>query len=165
MEIRKGANISPCEKYRYALWRIWDEDKPMLLFIMLNPSTADASADDPTIRRCMRFAAGWGYGGIYVCNLFAFRSTSPEGLKTAEDPIGRLNDAIIKAYLKISYTVCFAWGTKGGFMNRDKAVADICTFPGAVCLEKTKDGHPKHPLYVKGDIRPQSFLLPLMLMP
>ena len=73
MVIRRNAELSACGKYRYRLSRIWDDKKPLVLFIMLNPSTADAEQDDPTIRRCIAFAKNWGYGGFMAGNLFAFR--------------------------------------------------------------------------------------------
>lgn len=84
----KSAIISECGKYRYSLSRIWDENKANVLFIMLNPSTADGDVDDPTIRRCIGFAKSWGYGGIYVGNLFAYRATDPKELLKVENPIG-----------------------------------------------------------------------------
>lgn len=89
--MEKTAIISEDEKYRYQLSRCWDETKPRILFIMLNPSTADANIDDPTIRRVISFAKSWGYGGVYVGNLFAFRSTDPKGLKQIADPVGENN--------------------------------------------------------------------------
>ena len=79
-EVERTAFISPCERYRHALGRHWDNDKGFVLFIMLNPSTADAQQDDPTIRRCMDFAKRWGFGGIEACNLFDWRATDPKAV-------------------------------------------------------------------------------------
>lgn len=87
----KGAIISGCGKYRYSLWRTWDKKLPKVMFIMLNPSTADAYEDDPTIRRCINFAKSWGYGGIVVGNLFAYRATNPKKLILIDDPSGSAN--------------------------------------------------------------------------
>lgn len=75
--MKTGANLSECRRYRFSLWRIWDEALPYALFIGLNPSTADETANDPTITRCINFAKDWGYGGIYMANLFAYRATDP----------------------------------------------------------------------------------------
>jgi len=84
--MKSHATFSPCRKYRYSLFRIWDEDKSLVLFIGLNPSTADEKEDDPTIRRCINFAKqwGWGYGGLIMGNLFSFRATQPSDLKQAK---------------------------------------------------------------------------------
>ena len=86
-----GATFSPCRRYRYTLWRQWDE-RPPATFIMLNPSTADETANDPTVERCQRRAQAMGYGGVRVANIFALRSTDPRALYTAEDPVGPEND-------------------------------------------------------------------------
>jgi len=82
------AKLSVCRKYRYALWRIWDKSKPIVLFISLNPSTADEKEDDPTIRRCIGFAKSWGYGGLCMANLFAYRTKSPSEMMSAKDRLG-----------------------------------------------------------------------------
>lgn len=90
--MKKTAKLSDCRTYRYELWRTWDESKPYAMFIGLNPSTADETEDDPTIRRCINFAKTWGYGGLCMTNLFAYRATQPEDMKRASDPIGNKND-------------------------------------------------------------------------
>ncbi len=99
--MQTGAELSPCKAYRYALWRRWS-DAPPVLFVMLNPSTADESQDDPTIRRCISFAKQWGHGGIIVGNLFAFRSPYPNDLQTAADPIGPENNLWLERLAKQS---------------------------------------------------------------
>lgn len=147
-----GANISRCGLYRYRLWRRWG-DGDHIAWIMLNPSTADALDDDPTIRRCTAFSREWGCEYMAVVNLFALRSTDPRNLKQASDPIGSDNyrliiDACFDPYNK--YVVA-AWGAVTGMM-RSQAVTvtemlvrmDIELYS----LGTTKDGHPRHPLYV-----------------
>lgn len=86
--VNGGAHFSRCRRYRYALWRQWQAAGPMLMLIGLNPSTADAERNDPTIRRCIGFAHDWGFGGVWVLNLFAWRATLPADLKAAADPVG-----------------------------------------------------------------------------
>ena len=89
------AVFSPCQTWRYLLRRIWDHDVPPCYWIMLNPSTADAEKNDPTVTRCIKFSHRWGHGGCVVLNIFAYRSTDPRGLRTYSDPIGPVNDAFI----------------------------------------------------------------------
>ena len=111
--MKLGAELSEDRKYRYSLFRIWNETVPALMFIMLNPSTADEGRDDPTIKRCMGFALNEGYGGIEVYNLFAFRSTSPGLLLNKSiDPVGEWNsDRIIKAAkTQAGRKIICAWG-------------------------------------------------------
>lgn len=139
-----GAIFSDCGTYRYALWRIWDESKPFIMFIGLNPSTANANMDDPTIRRVKRFSVDWGYGGVYMMNLFALVSTYPEALKTCSDPVAE-NDKWLNEIKPKCKDVLFAWGNFDVF-GRDKTVSDM--FPQAVCLGFNKNGSPKHPLYI-----------------
>lgn len=116
---------------------------------MLNPSTADAEQDDPTIRRCMGFAKDWGYGGLMVGNLFAFRATRPEILYREKDPVGDMNDLFLKQMSEQCARVVFAWGEHGKLY--DAAIRVSAMFPGAGCLGKNKSGMPKHPLYVRKD--------------
>lgn len=142
--------------YRYWLLRRWLRvvGAPRVLWIMLNPSTADASIDDPTIKRVISFSHSWGCGSAAVVNLFGLRSTEPAGLYTAADPIGPLNDAAIIAGLLAADMVVCAWGTHGPFAARDKAVMRLLAAHWrhpVYCLGITKDGCPKHPLYIKAD--------------
>lgn len=156
-EVFKRAKISDCGSYRYDLWRGWDVRKPELRIIMLNPSTADASLDDPTIRRCMTFAEREGFGGIIVVNLFAFRATSPADMKTAPDPFGPEGSDVIEwalsSAVRDDLPVLCAWGTHGA--HRDRASTVMLSARGhgtrLVCLGVNKDGHPRHPLYVAGN--------------
>lgn len=94
--MKKYATLSEDRKYRYTLTRIWDETKPKVMFIGLNPSTADETKDDPTIIRCINFAKSWGYGGLEMTNLFAFRATNPKVMKNEKEPIGKDNDTWLK---------------------------------------------------------------------
>ena len=148
---KKGANISADALYRYSLWRLWDTSKPAVLFIGLNPSTADATDDDPTIRRCLGFARSWGFGSLCMGNLFAFRATDPMALYEAADPVGPDNDKWLLELSVKCQKVVFAWGAKGQLMGRDKTLASA--FTEAYCIKRTKEGHPSHPLYLKADLR------------
>lgn len=153
--MKKEAILSEDRKYRYILSRIWDEAKPTVLFIGLNPSTADETTDDPTIRRCINFAKSWGYGGILVANLFAFRSTNPQRLYTEQDPVGSANDFYIKEYSDKSKLTIACWGNHGNFINRSEEVCKLVN--SLYCLNINKSGEPKHPLYVKHNITPKPY--------
>lgn len=150
------ALISECGQYRYWLARTWDAGTRALPIIMLNPSTADAAIDDPTIRRCVAFAKREGFGGIRVMNLFAFRATSPKDMLAAGNPYGPDNEdhllqLIVDARNANTPILC-AWGAHGihGMAKRLQAYAQV-NRARLVCLGKTNGGHPRHPLYVKGD--------------
>ena len=123
---------------------------------MLNPSTADAFQLDPTNRRCVGFAQAWGYGAIVTTNIFAFRSTNPAGLRTANDAVGPENNKMIVAAAKNADLVIAAWGTHGELQDRNNAVRKMLGEVGVALhmLRLTKAGHPGHPLYVAGDILP-----------
>ena len=142
-ENHKGAYFSECKKYRYSLHRKWSK-KPLLLFIMLNPSTADANIDDPTIKKCIYFSKKWGFGGILVGNLFAYRSTDPKKLKKTTDPEGANNKRFIKKMVAKASTVICAWGNGyGPPPNYLKRLTELHY------LKINKDGTPAHPLYLK----------------
>ena len=145
-------------KYRYRLRRIWDESKPLVAFIMLNPSTADASANDPTIRRCIRFAHDWGYGGMIAVNLFAYRATLPRTLKRARRPVGPENDDYLLQTHEDAALTVFAWGVHGVWRERDREVIDL--LGEGFCLGVTKDGIPRHPLYLRKTCAPSPFSSP-----
>lgn len=154
-----GARFSKCERYRYALWRIWDATKPVATFVMLNPSTADEENNDPTIERCQRRAMALGMGGLRVANLFAWRSTDPAVLHGLDDPVGPENDdAIIEACRGAGVVIC-AWGTHGRLMNRGNTVSKllIANDVQPMCLQVNSDGSPKHPLYVSYATRPSLY--------
>jgi hypothetical protein len=148
----RGAILSEDNKYRYELSRIWDEEKPRILFIMLNPSTADANTDDPTIRRVINFAKSWGYGGLFVANLYAFRSTDPKGLKYTDDPIGKDNIQHIQTLLGLTEKVIYAWGNN---QKEPEWLYNVVSTP--YCIETSKNGTPKHPLYLRADLQPKFY--------
>lgn len=153
--IRKNAVLSKDRQYRYLLTRLWDINKGIVLFVCLNPSTADEMTDDPTVKRCMRYAYDWGYGGIKIVNLFALRSSKPENLYKHDLPVGISNNAyIIRESRKAALTIA-AWGCHGSFMDREELVLPLLKNPH--CLGVTKDGHPKHPLFLKKTLKPVRF--------
>ena len=161
--VKKTAVISDCKKYRYRLTREW-ADGPLLVFVMLNPSTADADIDDPTIRRCVGFAKRECYQGIEVVNLFAFRSTNPKYLKTVDNPYGHgnfdaLGGAILGASLTQSHVIC-AWGAHPIAINAGKALIDRAKKAKVplFCLGRTQRGFPRHPLYVPANQPMEAFV-------
>ena len=147
------AAFSDCRSYRWWLTRIWDHSADLLVFIMLNPSTADASTDDPTIRRCVGFARRLGHGGICVVNLYVFRATSPRRLAGASDPVGSQTDFWLTYAAARARKVVCAWGANAKF--RRGRTGDVLKLlrghPSLMCLGRTKDGQPRHPLYVRAD--------------
>lgn len=149
--MNRGAYISACGRYRYSLWRQWAPG-PQVAIVGLNPSTADATLDDPTIRRCIGFARSWGYCGIIMLNLFAWRATQPRDMMAAEDPIGPDNDRVLcEAHRRAALTVA-AWGAHGTYGGRHNAVREM--LPKLHYLRLTKDGHPSHPLYLPASLKP-----------
>lgn len=150
--MQSSATLSPCGKYRYRLERRWGEGNPCT-FIMLNPSTADAEQDDPTIRRCIGFAKREGYGALVVVNLFAYRATNPLELAKRDDPIGPDNDLHLLVGASYLSTTIAAWGAHAMAMKRGVEVAHYLAQQaiGLKCLGVTKSGAPRHPLYVKSD--------------
>lgn len=154
----KTASVSgeaEAERYRYTLRR----EIPGLgfegtvLFVMLNPSTADDNVDDPTIRRCVSFATRWGFARLEVGNLYALRSTDPASLFASDDPVGRDNDRHLEAMAGRATEIIVAWGaTRHPFPKRAQDVLRRLEFHcRANCLGQTKQLHPRHPLYVRGD--------------
>ena len=160
---RGRAEISPCGQYRYLLSREVSQCGGAVTFIMLNPSTADASNDDPTIRRCIGFARKWGCGTLFVVNLFGRRATDPAALRTTDDPVGPDNKSWLlwavdrcvgdAMYSKQAYTIVCAWGTHGTYMDQDRTVLGWLDEVSVkrMALGITKEGHPRHPLYVRAD--------------
>lgn len=146
MNTKNGAAFSEDRKHRYALWRIWDESKPLVMFIGLNPSTANETDNDPTIKSVCRIAANNGYGGVYMMNCFSYVSTDPKLLKS--NPMAEeWNNNTLTATASRCKDVVFAWGNFDIVKERgrDKELCEM--FPNALALHINKNGSPKHPLY------------------
>lgn len=154
-QIKRSAIFSPCRTWRYTLEREWDAALPRVMFVLLNPSTADEKHDDPTNRRGMGFARKWGYGSIVFTNLFAFRTPYPKELRKADDPVGPRNDSVIVQQAELADKVVLAWGTHGVYRDRDQEVLELLKPFSLFCLRLTKAGHPYHPLYLKAKTKPQ----------
>jgi hypothetical protein len=152
-----GAQFSPCRTWRYSLWRRWSRRGPTAAFIGLNPSTADETRDDPTVRRCIRFAQSWGYGRMFMLNIFAYRSTDPRALRHVADPIGPGTNAAIVTICRRARLVVACWGQWGRLLERGGAVAQLLRDSSLHCLDITRDGHPKHPLYISAATKPRRF--------
>ena len=153
--IESGAEFSEDRIYRYSLWRFWEKEGRYAVFIGLNPSTADETKNDPTVRRCIRYAYDWGHNGLIMLNLFAYRSKSPKYLYSLADPIGPDNDFHLRSASSKAGITIIAWGMHGNLMNRDKAVIPLLKDPHFLAL--TKHGHPRHPLYLKKNLMPKPF--------
>ena len=152
--MQRGAVFDLARLYRYSLWRGWSTNHPQITFIMLNPSTADDQCDDPTVRRCIGFAQAWEFGSLEVVNLFAYRAICPFELSRVADPIGAENDHFLLQAIKRSACTVAAWGVHGRLLGRSQQVLYLLgSHPDIHCLGFTKDGHPRHPLYLKGDTR------------
>jgi hypothetical protein len=147
--MKRDANVSNCQRYRYWLLREWNPLLPVLYFVMLNPSTADADRDDQTIRKCIRFAELNGYGAIMVYNLFAFRATKPQVLHAAADTIdvaGPLNDYYLQR-IPHNSDVCLAWGSHARrYPQRRQRVFELLSHTNKYSLRMLADGTPAHPL-------------------
>jgi hypothetical protein len=155
--LASGALFSPCRRWRYLLWRRWEEGLPTMALIGLNPSTADELKDDPTIRRCIGFARDRGFGSLHMVNLFAWRSTSPLMMRAQGNAaIGpRNNEYITQVTKRAEKTIC-AWGVHGTFLGRHlemrKHLASVGVVPEVLRL--TRDGYPCHPLYLPKNLTP-----------
>lgn len=154
------ANVSSDGRYRYLLTREWSRSGAgRLLWIMLNPSTAGTEDDDPTIRKCQKFARTWGFDGISVVNLYALRATDPKALLLDDDPEGPGNDLVIQAAVETVPSVVCAWGADKMVQYRQAAVLSIIEAAGRTphVLGLTKHGRPRHPLYVRDETSPQEW--------
>lgn len=149
--VAKYAKISSCGQYRYTLFRRWSTDPiRRVLFVMYNPSTADADLDDPTIRRCIGFAKRFGYNAMEVVNLYAYRSTDPKKLLEVSDPFGPCNYNEVNFAAQEANLVICAWGNNKILNNTDKKIIELLRVhhPTLYCLKQNKDGSPAHPLYL-----------------
>ena len=151
-----GARFSRCRRFRYALWREWDAGLSKVMMIGLNPSTADAKKNDPTIRRCVGFARDWGFGGVWVLNLFAFRATYPGDLKAAVDPVGPRNDEWIRRVARDVKRAVAVWGNDGTFLDRSMQVRGMLG-DGLEVIRLNAGGEPAHPLYLPKGLKPTSW--------
>lgn len=160
-----GASFSPCQRYRWILWRRWGSiGDPMLMVIGLNPSTADETIDDPTIRRCISYAMRWNYGGLFMANLFAYRSTDPRRLDRLAEKVEPascrgLHDRLLVQYADQSDLIVAAWGSDKNVGDRGRQVCQLLARP-IHCLKRNDDGSPGHPLYLKKDLTPQLYYSP-----
>ncbi len=152
---QRSAVLSDCGTYRYSLTRRWSVG-PLLGWVMLNPSIANALVDDPTIRRCVGFARRWGFAGIVVRNLYALRATDPRALSRHPDPVGPDNHTHLGAAAGDALTVC-AWGARGGTRGVDVAVQLEEHGARLVCLGWTRDAQPLHPLRVAAALEPVTY--------
>ena len=151
-----GANFSRCLRYRYSLWRTWDPLGSKVMMIGLNPSTADARKDDPTIRRCIGFARSWGHGGLIMTNLFAFRATYPSELKQAPDPVGARNDEWIRRLARRADRMVAVWGNDGAWLDRAERIQRRFG-PRLQIIRLNQSGSPAHPLYLPARLAPKAW--------
>lgn len=145
----RSAVLSHCGTYRYSLTRRWPGGAGVCVWIMLNPSTADHTVDDPTIRRCIGFSQAWGFKSLEVVNLFGLRSTDPAALRKAADPIGPDNDEHLLLAAAHAARIVVAWGNHGALLGRGARVIELLGSRQRFCFRLTKQGHPEHPLYQK----------------
>ena len=122
------------------------------MIIGLNPSTADETNNDPTITRCINFAKSWGYGGVCVTNLFAYRATVPKDMMAAKKPVGAENDDWLAKLARNAGIVVAAWGNDGSYLNRAEKIKKM--IPDLHCIKMNKSGEPAHPLYLKAELKP-----------
>jgi hypothetical protein len=159
--IEYGAIFDANGSYRYSLWRSWSAYPPRIVFVLLNPSSADERRNDPTIRRCMGFARAWNFGSMEVVNLFASKATDYRELFKVSAPVGEDNDRFLLQAIERCSTVVLGWGTKGTLLGRDRQVIQMLAHRKDVyCLGITKEGQPRHPLYIKGDTNMMPFCVP-----
>ena len=153
--LESAAIFSPNKIYRYSLTRVWDRDRPRVCFVMLNPSAADETQDDPTIRRCIRFSECWGYGSLTAVNVFAYRTHNPRDLKAAVDSVGTDNVRHVSKAVRSAAVTIVAWGVHGHANEHSERLLSRIASP--YCLGVTKHGAPKHPLYVVGSMLPEPY--------
>ena len=151
MHILRSASFSRCGSYRYSLTRKWEAGTGRCVFIGLNPSTANGSVDDPTIRRCMGFTQTWGFNELVMINLFAYKTPHPELLKQANDPEGPNNRRVVRKHCLCAQRIVLAWGVHGTFNNQAKRFSKLFVNQDVHCFGITKSGQPLHPLYQRAD--------------
>ncbi|WP_353473074.1 DUF1643 domain-containing protein [Salipiger sp. H15] len=156
--VRSRALYSACGAYRYGLERAWGgAGGQMVLWIMLNPASADERCNDATLERCERRARAMGFGGMRVANLFAFRAGTPAKLRCAAAPVGPENDALLLRWHAQARMTLAGWGMHGAYLGRGAEIA--ARLEGEVhVLGLTRDGHPRHPLYLPYAAQPRPWL-------
>ena len=156
LPMQGSASYDATRKYRYTLHRRWSDGPRRVCFCMLNPSTADARRNDPTVRRCIGYAMDWGFDALEVVNIFALRSTDPSALGADPDPVGPRNtNAIVRAARRSEF-VGAAWGVHGALGGRGTSVlGKLCPKGDVRSLGMTREGFPKHPLYLPRTARPE----------
>ncbi len=153
--MKRATIFSADRAHRYTLWREWIGGTGYVQFIGLNPSTADEVQNDPTVRRCIAFAKAWGYSAMCMTNLFAYRATNPDVMKRHADPVGSLNNWALLHVAGQAALIVAAWGVHGTHQQRGWRVRRLLEADHHLhCLGRTKDGEPKHPLYLRADTRP-----------
>jgi hypothetical protein len=155
--MERNAVFDTSGRYRYSLTRRWAHGGQRAAFVLLNPSTADAARDDPTIRRCISFARSWRYNELEVVNLFAFRATLPRDLRQARNPVGPDNDAFLLRAVDAAHLVLLAWGIHGTLAGRAAQALALMKGRDLRCLGETRDGHPRHVLYLPKHLEPVAF--------
>lgn len=162
-DAKAGATFSNDRRYRYTLWRRWAklnlpiEQTRICAFVGLNPSTANECTEDPTVRRCIDFSRYWGYDAFCMLNIFAWRDTDPAIMKRQEAPIGARNEEAIRTVQLLSARVVACWGVHGDHMGQGERILKLLDKTKTVHLGLTKEGHPKHPLYLARYTQPMLF--------
>ena len=154
----RTAEFDASGKYRYHLTRRWTTGRGHVVFVLLNPSTADEHREDPTVRRCMGYARRWGARELRVVNVFAYRATKPADMLAVADPVGPENDEAIRSACKRASRVVFGWGAYGSHMNRSTDIVRLLKDRRPYCLGVTSLGEPRHPLYLRADAEPVPFM-------
>lgn len=154
----RTATFDHSGRYRYHLTRRWQTGRGHVVFVLLNPSTADEHREDPTVRRCMGYARRWGARELRVVNIFAYRATKPADMLAVADPVGPENDRAIRTACLRASRVVFGWGAHGSHLSRSDAVVKLLKDRRAYCLGTTALGEPRHPLYLRADAEPVPFI-------
>ena len=153
--LEQSATISEDQQYRYSLTRKVSDGERLVLFVGLNPSTADAKLDDPTIRRCVGFAKLWGFSWLLMGNVYAFRSTDPKSLQTVKNPVGPRNRDELDKMMAVSELVIVAWGNNPLTAEAKEIANWVVKQDKVKCLGQNKNGTPKHPLYLAASTEPR----------
>jgi hypothetical protein len=157
-QIEKTSFLSEDGKYLYELTQVWDATKKRMMFLTLNPSTVDIELDK-TVKRCVGFAREWGWGGVVIGNLFAFRADDPKELAYEPNPIGQMNDRFIVGMAEDAGLVVLGWGNDGAYKGRSHDVARLLINAGyqLTCLDTTLCNEPRHPLYLPKFLKPKPY--------